>query len=262
MPVKLQKAIKSQMDFIGFKCDSNTLSTSSQTDIDFVPDLWTGYWGGHAVASNSMSEFDYAKVILKSDAMKKLGYNLQQVDYALDQSAAYFGIYSLQEMNTYKNVNRYVTFVEVEKSKFYYKTNDKTKQILGGLFGGFAAGGGIFMLGGAAVSSLNEDLTGVMCGVGGGLIGLGSIFGIIALTPTKTDILFDGVYNIYVYDTQTKQLIRKDSVSVKLNDTFKGSFTYNDASKNVVYDYIAQNIKKDILTKYEEVTKWLSQRSE
>lgn len=41
-------------------------------------------------------------------------------------------------------------------------------------------------------------------------------FLIAALLPTKTKVNFTGLYNIYIYDTETKSLIRKEAVSVKL----------------------------------------------
>ena len=85
-------------------------------------------------------------------------------------------------------------------------------------------------------------------------------FLITALLPTKTTVNFTGLYNIYIYDTETKSLIRKEAVSVNCEETFKGSYTYDESSKEIVRDYVSQNVYNALLKKYDELSTWLEKR--
>ena len=63
------------------------------------------------------------EVILKTKAFSRLGGDLQLAGIAVDQREAYFGIYSFQEIETYKNTKRYVTFVDMSDFSLTYKDN-------------------------------------------------------------------------------------------------------------------------------------------
>lgn len=243
-----------KMDFIGFKIDTNILSTTSSSKIS------TGVWTRNV--DTVMSEFDQAKAIANTKSLRQLGYNLEKNGIAYNKSDSYFGIYSLQEMELYKSNSKYVTFVEVAESKLNYNDNKSTKNILGGLGGGFLGGGLPLLIVGAAYSGDKyvSDLANAYKVMGGIFSVSGAVLTIGALTPTKTDIKFSGLYNIYLYDTETKALIRKESVSVNCSDTFKGSYTYDDSSKEIVQDYISKNIYNELLKKYDELNAWIVSR--
>ena len=61
-------------------------------------------------------------------------------------------------------------------------------------------------------------------------------------------------------DTETKSLIRKEAVSVNCEETFKGSYTYDESSKEIVRDYVSQNVYNALLKKYDELSTWLEKR--
>lgn len=238
------------MEFIGFKIDSNILSTSSSAKLS------AGVW--MPAVDNVMSEYDQAKAISTTGSRRQLGYILESNGIAVNKMDSYFGIYSLQEMELYKSDKRYVTFVEVSKSKLDFSDNKGSKNLLGGVGAGFIGGGLPFLILGAAYNDGKNELAKYYMTMGGIFTGLGVPFAITALTPSKTKINFSGLYNIYLYDTQTKSLIRKDSVSVNLNEKFVGSYTYDDNSKDIVWTYISDNVYNAILKKYDELNKWLS----
>lgn len=212
--VKKAQSEKCLMDFVGFKCDSNTLPTTTTTDIDFY-----GYrgWVTSAKAVQTLSEFDYAKTILKSDGLSKTGFYLQKCGYANDSSAQYFGIFSLQEMELYKSSNRYVTFVEVESSKLYYSENNLSKQIPAASDGGFFGVGVPFLAAGAACYSECEkkgDASPAQAaiGVGAGLMELGTLLIGFALTPTKTENHFLVGCIIFIFTTLQQNLLSEKIV--------------------------------------------------
>lgn len=243
-----------KMDFIGFKIDNNILSTSSNTKVS------PGFWSPNV--DTVTSEFDQAKAIVNTKSLRHLGYNLETSGIANNKADSYFGIYSLQEMELYKSDSRYATFVEVVENKLDYKDNKGASVIMGALGGGFVAGGlPIFILGESYKNDkYAQDLAESYSVLGGICTAVGIPFIIAALIPTKTKINFTGMYNIYLYDTQTKSLIRKEVVSVNCSENFKGSYTYDDSSKEIVRDYISQNVYNSLLQKYDELNTWLKNR--
>ena len=105
-----------------------------------------------------------------------------------------------------------------------------------------------------------NDLAKSSMTLGGICMGASVPFLIAALLPTKTKVNFTGLYNIYIYDTETKSLIRKEAVSVNCEETFKGSYTYDESSKEIVRDYVSQNVYNALLKKYDELSTWLEKR--
>ncbi len=237
-PYELSRAeTDEKLEYIGLKVDQRVLGTTV--------DAQTGY-----------SEFDWAQGIKNSPTTKKIGYNLENAGIAIDKSFAYFGVYELQEMAIYKNVERYVTFVEVEKNNIKYKDTGSSKTLWGSTAGGMLGAGIPLMILGGVTSNLVKEL-GAFTVVGGVMSGVGLISAIVALTPSKTTITFDGSYNVYIYDTQEKKIIRKDPVTLKRTDEFKGSFTYDDASRQLVWNYYGELVSNAILEKYEELGRWV-----
>lgn len=243
-----------KMDFIGFKVDSNILSTSSSTKIS------TEFWTPNV--DTVTSEFDQAKAIANTKSLRQLGYNLEASGIANNKADSYFGIYSLQEMELYKSDSRYVTFVEVAENKLDYKDNKGGSVIVGALGGGFVGLGlPMVVLGDNSKNDKYEkDLADSYATLGVIFTAVGIPFLIAALIPTETKINFTGMYNIYLYDTQTKSLIRKEVVSVNCSEKFKGSYTYDDSSKEIVRDYISQNVYNSLLQKYDDLNTWLKNR--
>lgn len=241
-----------QMDFIGYKIDSNILSTTSS--------IQTGVGTWTRKIETVMSEYDQARAISQTDSLRKLGYTLENASIATNKSSTYFGIYSLQELDLYKSSHRYVTFVEVAQNQLNYKDNSSEQNLWGGISGGLLGGGAVWLLCGAIFSNDDylKDLTSTYL-IGGGVIsGVGLLAAIPALSPSKTQTTFSGAYNIYVYDTEKKALIKKDLVSVNASETFEGSYNFDDTSKEVVRNYYSKIIANELLKKYKEIDTWLT----
>ena len=251
------------MEFIGYKGDSNILSTTATID--------TVGWGANKKTITVMSPFDQWKAITQSDSLRNMGTTLQNKNVAIDKSFAYFGIYSLQELELYKSQTRYVTFIEVAKNKYTIKDNGINKNLYGGIGAAFLGCGILYHIVGAALpAKSNEgtyqetDNSGIKTffqagGVCLDIAGLG--FLIAGGSESKTTANFEGTYNIYVYDTQKKEIIYKDAVSVNSTDEFKGSYFYDESSKNVVHEYYGKLISNELLRKYDEISKMLAMRS-
>ena len=246
-----------QMEFIGYKADTSLLSTT--------PETITKRQKTYTV----MSPFDQWKAISETSSLRKIGTTLQEKNIANDQSYAYFGIYSLQELELYKSRTRYVTFIEVVKNKYTVADNGLNKNFYGGMGALFLGGGILYHIIGAAMPSketkngVEYDYSGYktflnVFGVGFDIAGLG--FLIAGGSEAKSVINFDGTYNIYVYDTQAKEVIYKDAVSVNSTDTFVGSYLLYNESQDIVNDYYGKLICNEVLKKYDNINQWLKMR--
>lgn len=222
----------SSMDFIGFKCDPYSLSDANDTDMT-AREQWTA--------------------IEQTSSFRNLGNTLQYANIARDKSFSYLKKYSLQELELYKSDSRYITFIEVTRNNFTIADNKISKTVTGILGAALLTEGischylsGLYNETPELKSTYNT--LGIFCDIASA-----GLF-ISALTGTKTKSTLNCLYNIYVYDTQKKEIIHKEPVSVFKTTEFKGSYSYDEQSKNTVHEYYGKLIVKEILRKYDEIS--------
>ncbi len=252
VPDSLSKKTEPDMEFIGFKADANILSTGNGDSIR-LPGTWT------METYTFPSEFDLWKSYRNDTCLKNMGSILQNANVAYDQSFAYFGIYSLQELELYKSRKRFVTFIEVDKNRLSGTVKDSFTST-----GAIVLGTGIGLLGGGAIwvgADSNNELGlrepgKALCGIGIGSSVLGAI---LLAQPAKTTLNFEGVYQIYVYDTQAKEIVYKDAVTITESDVFSGSYFNEGTDKNAVNNYYATLVYNEILKKYASVDQFINQ---
>jgi hypothetical protein len=208
-----------------------------KTNLEFI-----GYKGNYdSLGSNN----DAWQLFTQSTILRQLGSYLQKDNVVIDQSYAYFGMYSLQELSHYKNKLRYFTFVEVER-------NDFTPTQKGGVWLQSLSGGvGALCVGLGAAGSYDSDGATLVIG----LLAGGGATALAILNPAKTVVCFSGTYNIYVYDTATDEIVYKDSVTVgPFRDKYKGSYTSSDdGARKEVINYYATCVADALVRKYAEV---------
>lgn len=256
------------MDFIGYKIDTSLVPTVSDSSVE--GDEWTANTNTVMV----MPTVDQAQAVTITKGLGNLGQNLESVKLANNKAHSFLGNFSLQELELYKGDSRYVTFVEVAKNDFKYHDNRVTKLPFG-LSGIGLAATSVGFLGGAILAAdmqsdpYMREMHGyyhyydemVAFSVLSALSAGGAVpFLIAAFKPSKTKVSFDGAYNVYVYDTQAKSLIAKDTVSLTWKKTFEGSYTYNKESKEALENYVAQEIYNALVKKYDELNRWLKNR--
>lgn len=209
VPPNLAEKNTPDMEFIGFKADANSLSTENGDSVKLA-----GTWTMETY--NFPSEFNLWKSYKNDTCLRNIGSVLQNANVAYDQSYAYFGIFSLQELELYKSKKRFVTFIEVNKHRLGGTVKDNFM-----MPGSIILGAGIgCALSGATWAGLdsNNELglgnTGkTLVGVGIGSAALGAI---LLAIPEKTMLSFNAVYQIYIYDTQKKEIIYKDAITINL----------------------------------------------
>lgn len=162
--------------------------------------------------------------------IRNFGAELQNGGIAIDKSDVYVGVYSFEELQKYKSKNRYITYVEIPD--FQLKISD---------------------------TGANKDAAfAFAC-----LIFL-SPLALIGAGPTKTTMYFKSSANIYVYDTQTLELVYKKSVFVTEEKKFEGAWNKSnmgmekgssEAGKQKVYEYWANILANKALEEYAFVKK-------
>lgn len=238
---------KTQIEFIGFKVDAHSLYTASYSDK--VRSEW--------------------KAIRNTAALKKIGKTLADKNIAIDKSYNDFGIHSLHDLELYKSEKRYVTFIEVVDNEYIYDTSGNVRKRVFASIGGVISWLGVLTVSGIpsvfgipaiVPTTTNEDEAKWMQRTGGILLGLGALTLIPAFIPEKTKTEFRGTYNIYLYDTQNKEMIYKDTATVYSVDTWKGSLSHRKTDLNALHNYYDTKISNAILEKYDEVYRWLETR--
>jgi len=165
--------------------------------------------------------------ILKTKAFSRLGGDLQLAGIAVDQREAYFGIYSLQELETYKNTKRYVTFVDMSDFSLTYKDNYMSKSRVAG-----------------------QVLTGMIVTAPIGVI--------LWAQPYKTELHLEATCKIIVYDSQTKTVKGTRNVYVNRSDTYKGLWwKTSEENKQNIYNNYGTVLANEILKEYSGIKKTL-----
>lgn len=244
---------KPVMEFIGFKASADTLSTSSITIVSNQYNSFT------KVSTTNMSNYDSWKLFKDQNVIRNLGAQLEENNIAIDQSTTYFGIYSLQELELYKSKTRYVTFIQVNRNDLTWEGKDRrnTYGLLGTTFLGC---GLLYHLIAAEMPAetngeSNSDLIAFdnVLGVGCDLTGL--IFLINAAKVPQTTFNYEGNFDICIYDTVEKKLLRRDELNnVRVyvpSQTFNG--LYSDYDKNKVATYFGKIVAAQILMRYEKI---------
>jgi hypothetical protein len=233
--------------------------TTLQTSIhgEHIEMEFIGFKGTYDTLGNDYNMWQNFK---KDTVLARLGTVLQEEGIAYDQSFAYFGIYSLQEIATYKSKQRFVTFIETEKNNFTYVYNNKSQQTWGGVAGGLIGGSiPLLFLGGLwSGDEAVADLAAVYRNMGIGFSVAGVFCLIPALIPAKTTITFNGVYSIYVYDTINKEIIYKDTVNVgPMVDKYNGSYEHEYTDKNAIWAYYSTLAYNEIINKYGQIYQFI-----
>lgn len=182
-----------------------------------------GFKAGDATWGNE-SRTDWGE-IKNTQSVRSIGSSLQFGGIAVDESHSYFGVYSFQEIKEYKNKKRYITFVEIPDFDLTYTTNDLGSSRM---IGGF--------------------LTGLIVTAPIGLI--------LLAQPYKTKMYMKTNANIYVYDSQSQEIIYKKNVTTTAEKEFKGLWYRSSAiAKQKIYDYFAGLMANDLLKEYDNVKK-------
>jgi hypothetical protein len=151
---------------------------------------------------------------------------LSNTHIAIDKSNFYLGIYSFEELEKYKSTKRYITFVEIVEHSFTYKLDDKP-------WGLWSAGVWLTCF---------------------GILPIGVPMWIIADSKeNNTTMTLHAKYNIYVYDTEKKEIINTTTFLYDKSDRYKGKYSHNKTDRNAITKYYSNFLINALEEKYADV---------
>ncbi len=157
-------------------------------------------------------------------SLRSIGSKLQFAGIAMDESSHYFGVYSFQELAAYKNKHRYITFIEIPELNMAYSDNE---------------------------NSMVRVTGAILCACAIFPIGLPMCF-----MPYRSKIYMSTSANIFVYDSQSQEIVYKKAISITDEKKFKGLWRKtSEVGKSKIYDYFASVISNSILEEYSNIYK-------
>ncbi len=170
-------------------------------------------------------EFIGFKNISRNNVMlRDFGTELERSHIAINKQNFYMGIFSLQELETYKSTMRYVTFVDVIKHS--YTKNDMIEHKPGLEIVGWVVAG-------LTCFTLFPVYLPMICSAGG----------------NACQINLNCEYQLYVYDTVKKEVVLTTPIEIKQSDLYRGQFGHketdkaavNERYKNILFNTLLEN---------------------
>ncbi len=142
---------------------------------------------------------------------KDYGKTLEQQQIAFNRQNYYMGVYSLQELASYKSSKRYVAFVDVISQKYIY--NDAIADNYGLEVGGW-------IIAGITCFALFPVYVPMIC----------------AADKNECLITLRGEYILYVYDTEKKEIALTIPMEIEQQDHYEGQYLHKETDKLVVQE--------------------------
>lgn len=178
------------------------------------------------VQSKANMEFIGFKNARRNDVLlKDFGAELERNNIALNRQGFYMGVYSLQELETYKSTMRYLSFIDVVSQS--YSKNDAIKDNDGLAIGGW-------LIAGLTCFALFPVYVPMMC----------------CADANECLITLKGDYQLYVYDTKEKKIVLTQPITVEQSDRYKGQFTHKETDQEEVNKHYRTILYNALLENY------------
>lgn len=157
--------------------------------------------------------------------LKDFGIELERRHIAVNRQKFYMGVFSLQELEIYKSSMRYITFVDVIKQS--YTKNDAISyndalDVCG------------WVIAGITCFALFPVYVPMLCAANG----------------NDCQIILNGEYYLYVYDTVKKEIVLTTPLEIKKQDIYKGQYAHKDTDQEAVNDRYRNLLYNALLDTY------------
>lgn len=165
----------------------------------------------HHVNSENMEFIGFKNLNRNNLFSKDYGVELERARIAVNKQNYYMGIYSLQELATYKSEKRYVAFVDVVKHQYSYNDGIEDNE-------GLAIGGWF--------------IAGFTC------FGLFPVYIPMILCADKNTCLMTlyGSYVLYLYDTEKKEVALALPMEINVQEKYTGQYLHKETNKTAVQE--------------------------
>lgn len=180
----------------------------------------------HSSFGEEKMEFIGFKNMRRGDMLlKDFGVELERRHIALNRQKFYMGVYSFQELESYKSSMRYVTFVDVIKHSF-------TKNDAVSYNGALDICG--WVIAGISCFTLFPVYVPMLCAANG----------------NDCQITLNGEYQLYVYDSIKKEIVLTTPIEIKEEEIYKGQYTHKDTDQEAVNDRYRNLLYNALLDAY------------
>lgn len=174
---------------------------------------------------NANMEFIGFNNINKNNVMfKEFGADLERNQIAINKQNFYMGAYSLQELKNYKSSMRYITFVDVVRHTYSHSDavhNNPDMEIAGWFIAGFT------------IFTLFPIYVPLIC----------------CADKNDCQIKLKGEYNLYIYDTEKKEIVYNSQIELNEDDIYQGQYSHkktdkkaiNERYKNILYNTLLEH---------------------
>lgn len=179
-------------------------------------------------------EFIGLKNMNKNNLMfKDLGADLERANIAVNKQTFYMGMFSLQELETYKSTKRYITFVDVVRHAYSHSdaVHDNPDMELAG-----------WMIGGLTAFTLVPVYVPLLC----------------AADKNDCQITLKGEYILYVYDTVKKEVVFTSPFEISENDIYTGQYSHKKTDQKAVNERYKNILYNALLTQYAQAYNYVN----
>lgn len=163
-----------------------------------------------------------------NELLVNFGEDLQKLQIAEDRTNFYLGRFDLQELASYSGNHRYVSFVDVVRQSYTHSdiVDDNQDMKLAG-----------WLIGSLTCFTLVPVYVPLLCCYKG----------------NTTEVVINAEYNLYVYDTQTKELVKSEKVSINQKELLNGRYSHKNTNQKAVNSHYKTLLRNKLLIAYEKV---------
>lgn len=165
-----------------------------------------------------------------NELMVNFGEDLQKMQIAEDRTKFYLGRFDLQELSSYSGNHKYVSFVDVEQQSYTHSdlvADNRDMKLAGWLIGSLTC------------FTLVPVYVPLLCCYKGNI----------------TEFSLQAKYNLCVYDTEKKIIIRSEPVDISIKEQLDGRYSHKETNQKVVNLHYKTILRNKLLEAYEKIYK-------
>lgn len=179
-------------------------------------------------------EFIGLKNMNKNNPMfKEFGSDLERANIALNKQNFYMGMFSLQELETYKSTKRYITFVDVVRHTYSHSdaVHDNPDMEFAGWF-----------IAGFTIFTLFPVYVPLLC----------------AADKNDCQVVLKGEYVLYVYDTKKKEVVFTSPFEINESDIYTGQYSHKNTDQKAVNERYKNILYNTLLAQYAQAYNYVN----
>ncbi|MBQ0119352.1 MAG: hypothetical protein KBS42_06290 [Bacteroidales bacterium] len=167
-----------------------------------------------------------------NELMVNFGEDLQKMQIAEDRTKFYLGRFDLQELSSYSGSHRYVSFVDVIRQNYTHSdiVDDNRDMELAG-----------WLIGGLTCFTLVPVYVPLLCCCKG----------------NTTEVVLNAEYNLCVYDTEKKTLVKSETISINQTERLNGRYSHKETNQKAINLHYKTILRNNLLEAFAKMYKEL-----